>query len=209
VNYFGHAAVASWRADAAPELAFGAMLPDFAGMIRARLGEQTSSVIASGVELHHATDGAFHRMPVVVASMRELDERLLAAGCARGPRRAVAHVGMELLLDGVLVDDAAFRASYLDGLGCDASAVRWRDDDAPPRLAMLLDRLRAHGAPVDLRRVDAITRRLARMLAHRPLLAPNADDLRAIELALAEHQRRVQLSADGVVRGLRVALPPA
>jgi hypothetical protein len=209
VNFFGHAAVASWFGDAdlAPR-AFGAMLPDFAGMIRARLDSSHDRDVAAGVDLHHATDAAFHRAPPVVALMRELDDRLARAGCARGPRRATAHVGIELALDGVLVDDAAYRAAYLAGLACDPSAACWRDADASPRLAILVDRLRAHGAPVDLQRADAIARRLARMLVHRPLLAPSAADLAAIERALADQLPRVAIAADAIMRVLRAALTP-
>lgn len=213
VNFFGHAAVASWLGDAAtvagPGVALGAMLPDFAGMIRARLAVADDAAIARGVALHHATDAAFHGLPATLALMRELDERLARGGCARGPRRAVAHVGVELLLDGVLVGDAAYRASYLGALACDPGGVRWRDDDGPPRFALLVDRLRARGVPDDLRRVDAIVVRLQRMLDHRPLLAPSIADLGAIAVALAAHQPRVAIAADTVLRGVRAALAGA
>jgi hypothetical protein len=63
--------------------------------------------------------------------------------------------------------------------------------------------LRAHGAPDDLRRPHAITQRLQRMLAHRPLLAPSPADLAAIDRALAAYQPRVEVAADTVLRGLR------
>ena len=109
MNFFGHAAVATWQA-AAPGRTLGAMLPDFATMSGARLSTTTPSPdaeVASGIDLHHKTDGVFHQLPVVLGLMRELDERLAHGGCARGPRRAVAHIGVELLLDGVLVEELA------------------------------------------------------------------------------------------------------
>src|SRR2546428_3982578 len=134
MDFFGHAAVASWR-DGGPAVVLGAMLPDFATMCRARLDTPTDAEIAVGVELHHATDAAFHQLPVVTGLMRELDDRLARGGCARGPRRAVAHIGTELLLDGVLVDDAAYRASYEVGFVYDPSAVRWRDPEGDERFA--------------------------------------------------------------------------
>src|SRR6185503_17388999 len=96
-----------------PGSVLGAMLPDFATMSGARLAESTDAAIAHGVDLHHKTDAAFHHLPPVLALMRELDHKLDAGGCARGPRRAVAHIGVELLLDGVLVDDVGYRESYL------------------------------------------------------------------------------------------------
>jgi hypothetical protein len=45
------------------------------------------------------------------------------------------------------------------------------------------------------------------MLAHRPLLAPSAEDLRVIERALVEHRPRVEVATDTVLRALRAALP--
>jgi hypothetical protein len=204
VNYFGHAAVASWSGTL-PGRSLGAMLPDFATMCRARLDAQPDATIASGIEVHHKTDAVFHTLAPVLALMRELDERLARLGCARGPRRATAHIGVELLLDGVLVDEPGYRMSYLAGLEHDA-VPHWRDPDGPQRYAMLIARLRQHGVPEDLRRPDAIAMRLGRMLAHRPLLAPSPEDLRVIATAIAEHKPRVDVAVDTVVRGLRAAL---
>jgi hypothetical protein len=158
VNFFGHAAVASWSAES-PGSVLGAMLPDFATMSGARLAEPTDAAIAHGIELHHKTDAAFHHLAPVLALMRELDGHLEAAGCARGPRRAVAHIGVELLLDGVLVDTEAYRTHYMAGLGYDATAVRWRHDGDDARFAVLLTRLRAHGVPDDLRKPESIAHR--------------------------------------------------
>ncbi|HEY5946289.1 MAG TPA: hypothetical protein VIV40_12390 [Kofleriaceae bacterium] len=213
MNFFGHAAVASW-AVLAPAAAtdtsgraLGAMLPDFATMSGARLAEpHADAAVAVGIDLHHQTDGAFHHLPPVLALMRELDDRLERGGCARGPRRAVAHIGVELLLDGVLVEEATYRASYLAGLGHDPGGVGWREDGDDERFAMLLSRLRAHGVPDDLRRPESITTRLHRMLAHRPLLAPSPADLVAIKSALIAHKPRVEVAADTVLRALRAAL---
>jgi hypothetical protein len=110
------------------------------------------------------------------------------------------------LLDGVLVEEDAYRDSYLGGLGHDPGGVRWRDAEGPDRFAVLRTRLCAHGVPDDLRRTDAIVVRLSRMLAHRPLLAPSGADLAAIGSALAEHKPRVDVATDTVLRALRAAL---
>jgi hypothetical protein len=103
----------------------------------------------------------------------------------------------------VLVEEAAYREAYATGLAHDPGGVRWREDDGPVRLAALLSRLREHGAPDDLRRPHAITQRLHRILAHRPLLAPAPADLVAIDRALVAYQPRVEAAADTVLRGLR------
>ncbi|HEU0031291.1 MAG TPA: hypothetical protein VFQ53_11700 [Kofleriaceae bacterium] len=209
VNYFGHSAVASWSAvapDAQPGVALGAMLPDFATMSGARVEHTADGHVTAGIALHHATDAAFHALPVVTGLMRELDDRLAHLGCARGPRRAVAHIGVELLLDGVLVDDASYRDAYTRGIHHELADVTWRAPDDDRRYGALIARLRGYGVPEDLRRVDAIVHRLSRMLAHRPLLAPSPADLRAIASALADHQARVAVATDTVVRALRATL---
>ena len=106
----------------------------------------------------------------------------------------------------MLVDESTYRDSYSTGLAHDPRGVRWRDDDADARFAQLLARLRSYGVPLDLREPAAITHRLHRMLAHRPLLAPSPDELRAIRTALDEHQPRVEVATDTVLRALRAAL---
>jgi acyl carrier protein phosphodiesterase len=202
VNFFGHAAVASWTS-ADPAVVLGAMLPDFATMSGARIAaEGHSEGIGRGIEIHHATDATFHQLPVVTGLMRELDDLLEKRGCARGPKRAVAHIGVELLLDGVLVAESAYREAYVAALACEGQPV-WRASDDPARFAVLIARLRAHGVPDDLRDPAMITHRLARMLRHRPLLAPSPSDLRAIGDALAVYKPRVDVAAETVLRAMR------
>lgn len=202
MNYFGHALVASWRG-AAPATTLGAMLPDFATMCGGKLASAQAPLVDVGLALHHATDAAFHNLPAVVGLMRELDHRLDELGCARGPRRAVAHVGVELLLDGVLVDDEVARAAYATAIAGDVE-VAW--DSGAERFAMLRDRLRTYGVPDDLKSPTSIAQRLQRILMHRPLLKPNDADLRAILVALTDVQPRVSVAAPTVLRGVRARL---
>ncbi|HLL23898.1 MAG TPA: hypothetical protein VK427_17290, partial [Kofleriaceae bacterium] len=159
MNFFGHVAVASWTSDS-PAVGLGSMLPDFATMSGARIASDGAheAALGRGIEIHHATDATFHRLPVVLGLMRDLDGLLAERGCARGPRRAVAHIGVELLLDGVLVDDASYRAAYTRAISHDGEPV-WRDPDDPGRFATLRTRLRAYGVPDDLREPAAITHR--------------------------------------------------
>ena len=201
MNFFGHAAVASWSSDS-PAVALGSMLPDFATMSGARIAHASDPELAQGIAIHHATDAKFHQLPVVLGLMRELDALLLERGCARGPRRAVAHIGVELLLDGVLVAEPAYRDTYLAALAYDGEPT-WREADDPARFAMLIKRLRAHGVPDDLRDPASITLRLGRMLHHRPLLAPSPADLRAIGDALVVYKPRVEVATETVLRAMR------
>lgn len=204
MNYFGHAAVASWR-EGKGGLPLGAMLPDFTTMCGARVTGTSDVEVAAGIELHHVTDKAFHTAPVVTGLMRELDARLARAGCARGPRRAVAHIGTELLLDGVLVEHADYRDAYVLGLEYEAPLL-WRDPGDADRYGKFITRMRDHGIPEDLKRPEAIATRLQRTLARRPLLAPSPSDMTVIAMALIEHKPRVEVAADSVLRVLRAAL---
>jgi hypothetical protein len=206
VNYFGHAAVASWR-DGKGGLPLGAMLPDFTTMCGARVTGTSDTEVAAGIELHHTTDKVFHTAPVVTGLMRELDARLDRAGCARGPRRAVAHIGTELLLDGLLVETEAYRDAYVLGLEYEAPLL-WRDPEDAERYRAFITRMRDHGVPDDLRRPEAIATRLQRTLVRRPLLAPSQRDMTVIAVALIEHKPRVEVAADSVLRILRAALVP-
>jgi len=206
VNFFGHAAVASWSSPASG-VALGAMLPDFATMAGIRLAGTADADVTAGIALHHATDAAFHTLPLVVELMRELDTLLERAGCARGPRRAVSHIGIELLLDGVLVDDPTYRDAYTRGLHHDDPTLAFRadPDDSPTRFVRLLARLRSYGVPDDLKSPLAITHRLSRMLAHRPLLAPSPADLDTMTPALAAMKERVNGDGLKIINLLRAS----
>jgi acyl carrier protein phosphodiesterase len=205
VNYFGHAAVASWSTDE-PQVLLGAMLPDFATMSGARIANDGAHEdgIGRGIAIHHATDATFHTLPVVTGLMRDLDTQLAERGCARGPRRAVAHIGVELLLDGVLVDEPGYRAAYTRAIADDRQPV-WREPDDPVRYAALIARLRTYGTPDDLRDPARVTQRLGRMLAHRPLLAPSSEDLVAIRESLGVYKARIDVAAEAVMRAMRAS----
>src|SRR5690606_20947871 len=115
VNFFGHAAIAAWHSSE-PGFVLGAMLPDFAAMIRTRPPRATLTSIERGIAFHHLTDHAFHDAPsfrqLTAAAMLEL----AGLGLGRGAARATAHVGIEILIDGVLARESAARRAYLDAL---------------------------------------------------------------------------------------------
>lgn len=209
MNFFGHAAVSTWRyPNARGGVPLGAMLPDFSTMSGARIAGSPDPDIAAGIALHHATDKAFHTLPAVVGLMRELDQRLERGGCARGPRRAVAHIGTELLIDGVLVDVQEYRDAYMLGVEYEGP-IDWKDEGDDLRFAALQSRLRAYGVPDDLKKPESIAHRMNRMLAHRPLLAPSPSDQSAIMVGLIEHKPRVEVAVDTVLRGVRAVLERA
>lgn len=190
MNFFGHASVACWL-DVEPRWVLGAMLPDFASMSRARLRGADDPQVRAGIALHHATDGAFHNAPVFVDLYASGGAALEAAGLDRGPSRAVAHVGTELLLDGLLLDrDGAARDAYLAAVALPLSelGLRFARDDGPERFALLYERLSGYGLPFDYRSPEQVALRLEQILARRPRLAIRAGD-RAIILPFLERTR--------------------
>lgn len=179
MNFVGHAMAARWQHDD-PRFVLGAMLPDLAQMCGAKLLAVDDEVLAAGVACHHRTDAAFHEARGFAALCAEARAWLRAAGLARGPVLAAAHVGVELLLDGCWLDDPAVDRAYLDAVGhatrLPAGVVAWAHEEHARRFAALGERLHAAGSPRAYRDPVEVGLRLARILARRPRLRPAPGD---------------------------------
>ena len=206
MNFFGHAVIAS-RRTRSPVLALGAMLPDFASMCGGRIARVVDAELAAGVALHHATDAAFHRLPAFLELYRHATERLQQRGVARGPARGAAHVGVELLLDGELLGDAAARHIYLDALAMSGEElVHWDTPDQAARWQRLRERLRAAGVPAHYGEPDEVAERVAATLRHRPLLRLDDAALDRLRAELGPLQRRVAAQTPALMAALHAAL---
>jgi acyl carrier protein phosphodiesterase len=207
LNFIGHLFVARWQRED-DGFGLGAMLPDFAGMTRVRLAASAEESVQAGIALHHATDQVFHDSEPFMALMAQAFQALTQLGVARGPARAVAHVGVEMLIDGELLKDAALEQPYLAAL----HALAFRVDDLVnepaerARLSTLARRLNQHGVPHDYRNIEAVTRRLELMLAHRPRLALDAAARRAVLSALPAIQETLTGRLHEIVNVLATAL---
>ncbi len=147
MNFFGHAAVARLRQPEAP-FVFGAMLPDLINMARiGRLG-RTSREVGDGVLFHHQTDALFHDTQAFGQCSREALARLRSCGVSRGPARAGAHVGVEMLIDSCLAQSGDALRCYLASLewaaGSNASELGTPPSDAQ-KLRALAELLIARG----------------------------------------------------------------
>lgn len=174
MNFFSHAAVAG-RFSTRPAFFLGAMLPDFCSMLSLRTPELNDSSLAAGVHFHHVTDHAFHELARFREFCREAARALDDRGVARGTARAVAHVGVELFLDGVFAENDADRAAYLAGLEAGRNAdgnggMRWTETDGAARLLQLTTTLAERGVVAKVSD-HALLERLERALARRPRLA--------------------------------------
>jgi hypothetical protein len=204
MNFFGHAAIAG-RFETNPVFALGAMLPDFCGMLGLRTPTPAPGPLAEGVRFHHLTDLAFHELSAFRALNRAACAELAERGVRRGTARAVAHVGVELLLDAELAENEAARALYFAALNagiapeCFATAELGADDGA--RLGRLLATLNERG--VAKRPSSAsVCERLERALARRDRLAIMHQDLPRVSEWVELFRVRVVASAPVLLREL-------
>ena len=179
MNFFGHALIAqrneATRGAVRAEFVLGAMLPDFASMLRARPPSSTDAVVEAGLRFHHLTDDAFHGSRAFLEFSGQASSFLGSHGLSRGSARAVAHVGVELLLDAALVDDRANEA-YLSAIECGLTArvsdhIHWLDSDAKARFKHLCHSLESRGAVRADTSPELIAQRLRNILEGRPRLA--------------------------------------
>ena len=105
MNFVAHAVVAGSPAP----FAFGAMVPDLVKLVRGAPLEIDSAELHAGVRSHHAVDSAFHDDATFKAWMRVVREELGGTRIAY----AAAHVGVELAMDGVLLERG--RTAAFDG----------------------------------------------------------------------------------------------
>ncbi len=195
---------ASWQSDDS-EFALGAMLPDFANMASARLAPDQPTSIGEGVAFHHHSDKAFHGL----RGFRDLErwtlQHLLDTGLRRGPSRGVAHVGVELCLDGALIGQAD--QVYLGALACAAEApLRWTRPEDASKFATLIRRLQEIGVPHGYRDPEVLSTRLIRIFAPRPLLALKDSETDLLQSAMPAVQDRVHNGAEPMMDALRQQL---
>jgi acyl carrier protein phosphodiesterase len=157
------------------------MLPDLSAMLGVRMTSAEDPRIDAGIHFHYTTDAAFHGAPHFVRLCAQSVEALTSRGVGRGTARAVGHVGVELLLDGLLSHDEGACEAYQATL---ANAVdqRLADTLAWPaeqreRMHAGLARLQVAPVPAGYREPAFVTERLQTILSRRPRLAMQPGDL--------------------------------
>jgi hypothetical protein len=213
VNFFGHAVVAAWQSTH-PGFVLGAMLPDFATMIGARVPSVSHVEVRSGIFFHHETDRVFHDAPTFRALQSEARAALRERGLPRPGALAVGHIGVEILLDSALAGDAPTTFAYLEALreghpNLLGGHIEWTEREHGDGYARLLDALAARGVPDGASDAGMVAWRVARALSSRPRLRLDADGERIVRDWAGEAASLVALRAPAligeVVKGLESA----
>jgi acyl carrier protein phosphodiesterase len=210
VNFFGHVVVATWFSGS-PALALGSMLPDFAHMCRGRVVRARAPDMAAGIELHHRTDKAFHCLASFGELEREASRTLGKRGVARGSAMGTAHVAVELLLDGELLDDERACALYLAALAHEEATapepdIVWAEPEQIARWHALRARLREHGVPEGYRDPDTVAARVGQILSRRASLALSERDQRIVGEEMVALKQRVAARVPDILAELRAAM---
>ena len=205
MNFFAHAVFAA-RRDQDPRWILGSMAPDFATMAGMRLIRvEGDEVLARGVAFHHRSDDAFHGAPIFVELMEEARIELEERGLGFGPAAAIGHVGVELLLDGVMVDSFGVHEGYrqaIAGAGEHEQHMHFHDMgrfESSRRWRMLCTRLAAAPLPEGYREPDFVADRLIMILSSRPTLAVRPGDESEVHSWAARWRGRVAARSEALL----------
>jgi hypothetical protein len=216
MNFFGHAALALAHFElqrpvssesALSRICAGAMLPDFVGMLRIRRPAVLDAELARGVSFHHLTDHLFHELTAFQHLSRSAFTWLSERGMPRGPARAVAHIGIEILLDEELARDERARESYRAALSLPlVSFLEFAGTDDGARLDSLQQALLGRAASERSPAPEIVAARIARTLAGRPRLATDPAGQALLVDWVAQSRREVSAQAPELLAILRAQL---
>lgn len=201
MNFFGHAAVAG-RAGGDALFVLGAMAPDLLPLCGAVADQATCAAVVDGQAQHHRVDAVFHANPTFLALQAWTARALIERGVARGSARGAAHVGTELLLDGVLASDREARRAYAGALAeADGGSppFTWRDRASEQHWAALIARLRRGTIPEAYRDCDFVADRVLGALRARPRLAVCDRDQPIVRALLPALRTRVEAEAHALL----------
>lgn len=170
-------------------------------------GRALDESIRAGVDLHHRTDDVFHSHLWFRTNSQQISDELERAGLPRGAAKACGHVGVELLLDGQLLEEhpglrdaTVATLSGVDEPGLGLTPLV--DPDRRPDWTRHLESISTWNLPGDYRRPDAVAERLRRILARRPRLAFTAEHLELVSQTLGEHQATMEAGSADLIDDL-------
>jgi hypothetical protein len=213
VNFYSHVAIASLYTEEVG-IALGAMLPDLARLVGAKLPRTTNPSIQRGYALHQATDRVFHESELFRSACAAESATLRSQGVERGTAMAAAHVGLELLLDEALSDDERSQALFRTTLEMSTPTVlcqslEWSSAEQAIRFESLRQRLEQIPHPRPEYPPTVFAERVCRTLSNRPRLAVRAGDRAALQAWTAELPPRRDATWPGLVKAVILGLERA
>jgi hypothetical protein len=195
MNYFSHVALAC-RFEHSAAFYLGSMLPDFASIVRCRTPLCSNELVCHGMGFHHLSDSVFHDLPEFREWLRGSVAELVSLGVKKGPARAAAHIGIELLLDAALASlpeplEALRLALAVASPQQLANELNWRDPNGSERFEDLRLRLLERSGTRRNYTIEMITARLVYAFADRPRLRLTGDEHALIETWLRSMAPRV------------------
>jgi hypothetical protein len=162
--------------------------------------------VRQGVELHHATDTAFHALEAFHQGCASLRASLGASGIATGPARAIGHAGYELLLDGCLLERPGVADEFTDLLASAPSVVGAVSSGDDERFAQLVDSLRDDRWWLGYKDPQLVAQGLYRRLQHRPRLRVTSTEVAAVSAALEKARPAIDEAVEMIVAAVAEAL---
>jgi len=212
MNLSGHIIVAAtaWG-QASAALHMASALPDIASIGGFRLtGSSDNADVTVGIAAHHKTDRLFHGHRWFLDLNRDIRAELVGLGVGRGPARAVAHVGVELLLDGHLLAQSAGAQMNSTAFGVlheihsdVASLVVDKDQDQWLRY---LNKFTDRRAPINLGDPAAVAERLWMILSRRPRLMLDSNHINVVTRSLQAVKPHIDATAEDLVDELAAGL---
>ena len=208
MNFFAHATLAR-EYEPSPAFALGAMLPDLVGMLGVNEPQGVDGAVRLGMAHHHEADAAFHYARAFGTLMAEGVALLKEQGVERGRARGASHVGIEILLDGVLAVAAEARAHYQAALShgrAECAGWRWRATEDSYRVQDLCGRLTARPIQEDSWDPERVAWRVERALSVRPRFVLSGTDVAHVRRWATFFRARVQELAPGLLDEVRESL---
>ena len=131
----------------------------------------------------------------------------------RGTARAVAHVGVELLLDAAFARENAANEAYLSAVACALtervrSYIHWQRNDASERFQHLCHSLRHRGRYQENPASELVAERLRNILADRPRLAMDERGLSVVREWVDSARSQITSGAPQLLREVEQRLQP-
>lgn len=187
MNFVAHAVLcAAHHGDV--DAVLGSVAPDLVPRAGLSFADPPAPRVAAGLAHHAAVDEVFHRHPWFTLHRTTLFADLQTAGVGRGPSRVIAHVGLELLIDGELIatGGAPGFADVWERLRCpDIVTTTLVDEEQRDRWLSFLDLFTSRVEPARYRDPDYVTSRLAGLLSTRSRFSLGHDEHRTVADALS------------------------